>query len=98
MFENSRRVGQKESKHPVDSLASMCVTLGVIAAGISLLVFEGLQIRFSNTYPAELNLRSEGVFTYFLVLFGTIMLILYVGLLVLALFAQFERVLATMPV
>lgn len=98
MFWNSRRTGRKELKHRVDSLASISVTFGVIAASISLLVYEGLQIRFAHNHLAELDPRSEGLFTYVLVLFGTTMLFLYVGLLAVALFVQVQRVITMLPI
>ncbi len=77
----------------MDSFAHVWVTVGVIAAGISVLIFESLSIRGAHIHLTELHPRSsEGVFTHFLVMIGTVMALLYVVVLFAALSLQISRV------
>lgn len=76
----------------MDSFAHLWVTLGVVAASISILIFESLSICSTHHQLAELHPRSEGVLTQFLVLIGTITVLLYVVLLLAALYHQILRV------
>lgn len=79
-------------------LASLSVTMGIIAASISLLAFDSVQLLRFHPKSAKFRTRPEGVFAFFLVLFGTIMVFLYASLLALALFAQIQRIIASVPV
>lgn len=79
----------------MDSFGHVCVTLGVVAASISILIFESQVICHTHLNHAELHPRSEGVFKHFLVLIGTIMVLVYVALLFAMLYDQILRVIAT---